>query len=198
MEFDKKYIGRLLLEKDDFYIICGYDYLQEKYLIRSLRGKFNSCQAINDNYKLDEKALDYDSMIKSYEEKILDLRLIDEIVSTRRDELPFDEVDKIFRRIEGCYTNIKLLKHYIERSAYEKQKELYEKEIKNNSKGLKRALKRLYSTFNEDEYYTIFEFLEKNEFSILYLKTKAANYTQRKNSLEDDYNKFIKNNGISI
>ena len=198
MEFDKKYIGRLLLEKDDFYIICGYDYLQEKYLIRSLRGKFNSCQAINENYKLDEKALYYNSMIKSYEEKILDLRLIDEIVSTRRDELPFDEVDKIFRRIEGCYTNIKLLKHYVERSTYEKQRELYEKEIKNNSKGLKRALKRLYSTFNEDEYYTIFEFLEKNEFSILYLKTKAANYTQRKNSLEDDYKKFIKNNGISI
>lgn len=197
MEFEKDNIGKVLLLKDgSTFVIVGFDAISESYLARDIKTSNKNYWRIFEEI---DKAIDFVEVIENLDDKICELERVDEIISKKNKELYYEhsdlDIDKIFRRLKECYNNALCVKMYSEGKGFsERQHELYKREFLNNEKGLRRALKRLYSVFEEDEYYTLIDYLIINKYRISQneINIKINRYKSKKAEFINGYNSLLK------
>jgi hypothetical protein len=191
MKFNKDYIGKVCKIGEKKLVITNYDFLHGKYLAVNIFALYKTFEIA------DERLNDFistDKMLKEYKQEILFLREVFYIIQEKQKDILYhtcsssrEEFDKIFRRIHDCNQNILNYEYLIKHVGNDKSKELYRKELNNAKKGFRRALKRLYSYFDEEEYYTLMEYLKETNY---FLSPSDVEY--RLNNVIKESEEFIK------
>lgn len=196
MKFDSDKIGNVLLSEDGpLAIVVGYDGISDSYLVTNMRKGlqkqyFRIFEQIDKTYK-------YEEIITKLDDKIKELEEISEILSEKEKEFYYSRTNidtlKIYRRLKECYTNGEANKYLSEKTIDEDLKKIYQKEYNNSQKGLRRALKRLYYVYKEDDYYTLLDYLIENKYNlnIENIDILLSKYKKIKKDFVNNYNNII-------
>lgn len=179
MSFDQSNLGKFFIKENDYntiFIVTGYDYLEDKYILKDYNGNLNHLSN-KDIYKI----LNYNETKKSLEDNLNNFH--DGIFKysyymnyynkkTSKERLEFY---RIFRRLRE---NAEAIEKF-------REKKSYEDVVHQSTKGFRRALKRLYRyVFNTNDYYDIVELLETVKYNSLSIEVELTKYSQVKKMLE--------------
>lgn len=200
MNFDKNKIGDLYVKSNQFFMICGFNYLEKEYILISLEKYFNhrNYVLLDDSYKKTTKKeieIFFNREIEICEKIIsLENKFIEKIAKQKYNNYKI-EVSKIVNKyfeliycIDETYQNISNKSIQENEDNYKK----YNKILKENLKGLHRLKKRFYFYFGEESFYILNQLknITKKEYYIAkYKKSEAlqnsSNFKNNYQELED-------------
>lgn len=179
MSFDQSNLGKFFIKENDYntiFIVNGYDYLEDKYILKDYNGNLNHLNN-KDIYKI----LNYNETKKSLEDNLNNFH--DGIFKysyymnyyNKKTSKERVEFYRIFRRLRE---NAEAIEKF-------REKKSYKDVVHQSTKGFRRALKRLYRyVFNTNDYYDIVELLETVKYNSLSIEVELTKYSQVKKMLE--------------
>ncbi len=190
--FRKENLGKFYIKNDEIYIVTGYDYLTKKYIVSDV--------FINLKQKLIKtsfyKEVDDDSNFISYKDYP---KKLEKSTKTKLNKEKIYEYERAFNKLKETNINIKSLKCLLKLKLKEEQKEVYEKELKQAEKGLRKNKKLIYRYCGKIDGDYILDILEKNDYpDINIIKYKNERILKRKEELLKLYDEIMKQYGDFI
>ena len=205
--FKEENLGKFYIKNDEIYIVTGYNYLTNKYIVSdvfiNLKQKLIKTsfykEADDDSnfisYKDYPKKLEKSTKAKLNKEKYIDFYN----KHYPKDKEKIYEYERAFNKLKETNINIKSLKYLLKLKLKEEQKEVYEKELKQAEKGLRKNKKIIYRYCGKIDGDYILDILKKNDYpDINVIKCKNERILKRKEELLKLYDEIIKQYGDFI
>lgn len=205
-KIDLNKIGKLYTKDNNFYMCCGYNFLENQYILASLETIFNhrSYILLTNNFKettILEIEKNIDDKIDEYKDIIILINLFSQKIKEEKRKNYQIELSNLPNKCFELQNSINYMKKELDNQKLKHNEDTikeYEKMLKSSLKGMKRLEKRFYFFFNKDGIDIVTKLKNITPIKYYSAKSKYKNLLKEKETIKINYEELLNTSQLNL